>query len=538
MRAAIGTKPEIRRDVEINRGEIVAVHLALTIDPFGHTHDVTVAGPPQLTTCIRHTPPAGRSASTRRTPRETRATVELSFANLQAAKHEPSPPPLVDETRPGCLVARDPLPVDTIELAPLDIDFDPRSEHGGRRQRCGRFDVDKAEIRDMVRTNLGTLRACYLAAAKREPGLGGTLTTQFTLGPWGQPTQITIGGAGDATFHDCVKAQLELMATERMPDGPLQISFPFELDPAVHVWSAPAEALAAGDAEEAARMFAKLGDRATDVDHACRARLGIVKAYANLPGGPDARTDAAVADLAAFMSAHPDEVANCRDDAGEDLVAIARWPVRGKADDLTPWRGAGLDEALARSTKLVDLFPEAPSSIVTVHRPCVHGASPQRRRVEGLPQLLHARRRRHVARDLGRRRLRRVRARASRRHPVGHVRGACEVLTIATLPVRRGHGDIAGDARAARVTLVLGQRRTRGELSLEVVHRRDGAFDDEDPAGGAYRNAATGATDRHSCTHRGTQQRRSRQHVDHARWRVGENERDPRHVSCTVAQIA
>jgi hypothetical protein len=355
MRAAIGTKPAMRRDVQINRGELVTIRLAMTIDPFGHAHDIAVTGPPQLVPCITSTLDAMRV--NRRTPRETRATVDLSFTNLQGVKHEAPPPPPIPETRPGCLVARDPLPVDTIELAGLDIDFEPPTEHP-RRQHCGRFDVDKAEIRAMVRANLGNLRACYLAAAKRAPGLGGTLTTQFTLGPWGQPTQITIGGAGDAAFHDCMKTQLELTATQRMPDGAVQINLPFTLDPTpAHAWSSPAEALEAGDASEAALMFAKLGDAATDVDQACRARLGIVKAYANLPGGPDARTDKAIADLAAFMAAHADGIAGCRDDAGTDLVAIARWPVRPKADDLTPFRGAGLDEAVARSTKILALFP-------------------------------------------------------------------------------------------------------------------------------------------------------------------------------------
>ena len=354
-------RKDMKKQIDFG-GEHLTIEIGLSIDPFGLAHDITIDDAPKvLADCVKEA--LANVRVNHRTARETRANVELTYRNTSAAKVvKLSPAKPAPAERTGCMLARDPVPVDTLALEPLEIEFNPPVERF-KWKRCRSNETDKADIREAIRRRLGGLRACYLDAAKRDPNLKGAVSCEFVVGRWGDLTEIKLGGAGDTALHACMKTVLSEVATTRLPEAPVKVSFPFELDP-----NPPSllldKAIEAGDFDGAAQSYAEDALEAKSADEACRARLGIVSAYARPSGGPDARTDAAVMALARFVTKDREQYASCLQDAVPVLAKIARWPVRDNWIDLMPWRGAGLEEALARTRKIVAAFPETKRTLL------------------------------------------------------------------------------------------------------------------------------------------------------------------------------
>src|SRR5262249_23721370 len=259
-------------------GVVERFKVELTVDPFGMAHDVSVKSDDSpAPKCLEETLATIRVNG--RTPRETRVNVELVFMHVSAAKRAKLPPAEPFEGRPGCVLARDPMPQDSLDLEAVFIDIDPPHEPF-RSPLCSRVDTDKMDIRATIDSRLGSLRACYIDARKRIPMLAGNVMTKFVVGRWGDFTEVEVEGEGDAQLLTCIKKVYAELATSRLPDAPVLVAtLPLELDP-----SRPPDnfknAVEALDADSAAAFAAKEAAAATTLDAACRARAHLVQAYA------------------------------------------------------------------------------------------------------------------------------------------------------------------------------------------------------------------------------------------------------------------
>lgn len=324
----------------VRAGQTASLQLRFAIDPFGAASEIAVDGPAPLA-CVRDV--LAQLAVTRPTPRRTRVTMELTFLHLEAVAAKPAPASAATRSRAGCMFARDPLPVD--ELAVDRLTFDLALPHHPRRN-CRHRTVDKAMIRRAVVGNLGALRGCHAAAIARQPGLTGIVDTTFVLAANDGPSQIVVGGAGDAALHACVAGVLEATVVGARTEPTL-----------VHL---PLDLTAGSDDATAVAAYA-VAARARDVGTECRARVAAIAGYTQRPRQPDPRTFAAIAALDRFLDARG-RPASCIDQARPLLVANALWPMTDRVDadfrDLRYWRGGGLAEAVERTRVLLREFPE------------------------------------------------------------------------------------------------------------------------------------------------------------------------------------
>lgn len=324
----------------IAAGQSASLQVRFTIDPFGAASEIAVDGPAPLA-CIRDV--LAQLAVTRPTPRRTRVAMPLTFLHLEAVAARPAPAPATTRSRAGCMFARDPLPVD--ELAVDRLTFDLARPHHPRRN-CRHRTVDKAMIRRAVVGNLGALRSCYAAATARQPGLTGIVDTTFVLAASDGPSQIVVGGAGDAALHACVAGVLEATVVGAWTVPTL-----------VHL---PLDLTAGSDDASAVAAYAAAA-RARDVGSECSARIAAIAGSTQRPRQPDARAFAAIAALDRFLDARG-RPASCIEQARPLLVANATWPMTDRAGadyrDLRYWRGGGLAEAVERTRGLLREFPE------------------------------------------------------------------------------------------------------------------------------------------------------------------------------------
>jgi hypothetical protein len=357
---SIASKTRVSRvdHPSLGMGLIERFNVELTVDPFGMAHDVSVKSDAwPVPTCLAETLATIRING--RTPRETRANVELVFMHVSDAKPAKLPPAEPYEGRPGCVRARDPMPQDSLDVEAVFIDIDPPQEPV-RSPRCGHEATSKTDIRAAINSRLGSLRACYIDARKRIPTLAGIVETKFVVGPWGDFTEVEVDGKGDAQLWTCIKKVYAELAASRLPVAPVLVaSLPLELDPSLPPddFKTAGEAL---DADGAAAFAAKDAAAATTLDAACRARARLVQAYVGVPGGTDARFDVAFDAFVSFVGKHDrGQLGGCIADLLPNITAALRWPVAAKPDRvLSPWRDRGLTEAVARSQHAVAALPE------------------------------------------------------------------------------------------------------------------------------------------------------------------------------------
>lgn len=345
-------------------GLVERFKVELTVDPFGMAHDVSVksdAAPAPK--CLEETLATIRVNG--RTPRETRANAELVFMHVSDAKRAKLPPAEPFDGRPGCVLARDPMPQDSLDLDAVFIDIDPPREPS-LSPLCSRVDPDKADIRATIDSRIGSLRACYIDARKRIPTLAGIVLTRFVVGRWGDFTEVEVEGDGDAQLWTCIKNVYAELATSRLPDAPVVVAtLPLALDP-----SSPPDdfkkAVEALDSDGAAAFAAREAAAATTLDAACRARAHLVQAYAGARGGTDARFDHAFDAFVSFVGKHDrEQLVGCIADLLPNISSALRWPVRPTADrGLSLWRDRGLTEAVARSQHAVAALPELEATIL------------------------------------------------------------------------------------------------------------------------------------------------------------------------------
>ena len=115
---------------------------------------------------------------------------------------------------------------------------------GGRRahapdvipgQATVRGSLDKEIIRRVVRRHINEVRYCYEQALTKSPALGGRITVQFTIAPFGQVVasllqSSTVGSAG---VENCtVQAVRRWEFPKTLDGGPATVTYPFVLTPA------------------------------------------------------------------------------------------------------------------------------------------------------------------------------------------------------------------------------------------------------------------------------------------------------------------
>ncbi len=110
---------------------------------------------------------------------------------------------------------------------------------GGERKVAGKDapqagqGLSPAQIQRVVYSRMGAFRACYEAAASRDPMLKGTVTVSWRITPGGSVTGAVIGGSslGNARVEGCVLRQVKRL---RFPtaDKATSASFPFAFRPA------------------------------------------------------------------------------------------------------------------------------------------------------------------------------------------------------------------------------------------------------------------------------------------------------------------
>jgi hypothetical protein len=358
----------VARGARMRTSGLLDVFVELDVDPFGAISNVTVDAPRELEGCLRATLLAVRVPH--QAPRTTHASVRLDFTrigNAGSRKDMPAARPTAP-VRGHCFLAGDPLPVDEPTLGPVEIDFDPpppavRPSRGGRYV-CRGLDVDKLQIRRAVMAIHGDLRACYLDALARQPDLQGTVSTQFVLGTIGELTQIAVSGAGDDALHTCMADALAATAAASEPEGPVTVNMPFTL----------LRSTTGADRETAAAGFAERARTATTADGSCRARAALVGAYlgADAEGALplalplDPRVMPALESLVAFVAANSGaSLAACLDELAPVLVRLGHVPLKNDEPERLQWsRGKGLAEAIERSQRIVELFPQVERALL------------------------------------------------------------------------------------------------------------------------------------------------------------------------------
>jgi hypothetical protein len=202
---------------------------------------------------------------------------------------------------------------------------------GIRVRGCRAIDLDdisKAEIRRAFNSNIGAFGACYRDALRRVPGVAGDLAIRAVFGPT-SIDDVTVEGPGDAAFHACVaSATRALWITPRPHAGATEVNYHFKLGPDQHQVPAGSPPEAYFTVEDYPRALAAWGEllaRPLDGAAGCRARAGVVRAFAQLaPWLDDARVLAATRDLMRHAAAiDPAEAAACLEGVQPLLLDIA-----------------------------------------------------------------------------------------------------------------------------------------------------------------------------------------------------------------------
>ena len=92
--------------------------------------------------------------------------------------------------------------------------------------------LNRTQVARAVTSRMGAFRACYEAAATREPTLAGGMTVNFTVSPGGSVGSASVSGSSlhDARVEACVLRQFQRLQfpTAEKPTGG---SFPFVFKP-------------------------------------------------------------------------------------------------------------------------------------------------------------------------------------------------------------------------------------------------------------------------------------------------------------------
>lgn len=90
-------------------------------------------------------------------------------------------------------------------------------------------ELDKAEIRRVVRANLAAITDCYTKQLAINPTLEGHVQVQFFIKPTGKVAKVAASGVDD-TLASCVAGVVEGLAFPK-PRGGVQVSYPFDFRP-------------------------------------------------------------------------------------------------------------------------------------------------------------------------------------------------------------------------------------------------------------------------------------------------------------------
>lgn len=325
------------RRVNVGGPSRLEVPVELTVDPFGAVRDVLVDLPDvKLRGCL--VAAIGNARVARRTPRETVAKLALHFVGSARITKPPALRTLQPRTRrTGCMMTPSPIPRDELALEAVRIDWTPGT-HGQRRERCN-HELDKSEIRRTIHRHLSAFEACHAASATT----AGRVDISFTIGSAGAPSEVAIKGAGDAKLHACFAAALEHLAFTR-PEGPVSVTYPFELDPEHTL-------------EEAERAIERRGAIAASDRDACEARAALITLYR----ADDPRALAAFQGFMAFVEKRGrTNLRACI--AAAPLTAFATGDVSERHPDR--FRSRGVAEALARALVVLARVPEAPPEVL------------------------------------------------------------------------------------------------------------------------------------------------------------------------------
>jgi TonB family protein len=91
--------------------------------------------------------------------------------------------------------------------------------------------ADGSEIRRVVAKNAAAAKACYAAALRKNPGVGGgSLAVAFTIGPTGNVVETSIQRStlADAELAACIQKTIRRLQFPVPPDGaPQKVVFPY-----------------------------------------------------------------------------------------------------------------------------------------------------------------------------------------------------------------------------------------------------------------------------------------------------------------------
>jgi hypothetical protein len=103
------------------------------------------------------------------------------------------------------------------------------STHVGQPNAQG--DLDKKEIRKVVKANLSKITACYEKALATNPNLGGTVSAQFFITPKGTVAASSASGV-DPEVANCVAEAIKTFVFPKPGGGGgVQVNYPFTLRP-------------------------------------------------------------------------------------------------------------------------------------------------------------------------------------------------------------------------------------------------------------------------------------------------------------------
>lgn len=93
-------------------------------------------------------------------------------------------------------------------------------------------ELDKEEIRRLIRTQLPAILACYEQGLARRPELAGKVTVSFQIEETGSVSSSSASGLGDAQVESCVAKAIEEVQFPPGEDrGIIVVSYPFTLKP-------------------------------------------------------------------------------------------------------------------------------------------------------------------------------------------------------------------------------------------------------------------------------------------------------------------
>lgn len=97
------------------------------------------------------------------------------------------------------------------------------------RQATVRGSLDRDQIAKVINSNIQQIRSCYERALLKEPGLGGRLVVEWTIGTNGRVAAVktrssTVKGA---TIPNCVLNSLKTWRFPKPKGGPVVVSYPF-----------------------------------------------------------------------------------------------------------------------------------------------------------------------------------------------------------------------------------------------------------------------------------------------------------------------